>query len=228
MFEHIPTYDFYRTLQLKTRPLMQGEDVWALQKALDELGFEPGPTDGIFGQLTDSAVKKAQKRLEITVDGLAGGGTQKALAMAIAGPIAASKHVRLEALKGQMEWESAGFRLGAYSPVRDDGSYDVGVTQRNTEHTPAEQGFDPYLSINALATEIRKHYDLFEGIPEKRRWVLAQGSWNAPAFACYLAKQEGAKKVTKGMLPSYTPSRATLKTFEEYMAQVSKYLPDYI
>lgn len=227
MFSHIPTYDFRRTLELGI-PMTPSEDVYALQRALDERGFEPGEADGSLGLLTSRAILRAQTRLELVVDGKAGGKTQQALAMAIAGPIAAQKHVRLDAMKGQMEWESAGFRLGAYSSPRDDGSYDAGIAQRNTQETPAEQGFDPFLSITALAARIRKHYDLFEGIPEKRRWTLAQGSWNAPAFACYLAKREGAKKVTKGMLPSYVPSDATLKTFEEYMAKVSKYLPNYI
>lgn len=225
MFAHIPSYDYNRTLELKS-PQLRGEDVYALQKALDELGYQPGTIDGILGLVTVAAVKKAQTRLELKVDGKAGEATQKALAMAIAGPICAAKHVRLDAVKGQMEWESANFKLGAYSPVRDDGSFDAGVTQRNTNETPAEQGFDPFLSITALAVRIRKHYDLFEGLPEKRRWMLAQGSWNAPAYACYIARAEGAKKVTKAM--TSTPSAASRKTLEEYMAKVSKYLPDYI
>jgi Putative peptidoglycan binding domain len=224
MFSHIPVYDKYRTLELKS-PMMKGEDVYALQRALDELGYEPGDPDGILGRMTSDAIKTAQRRLEITVDGKAGGGTQTALAMAIAGPIAAQKHVRLDALRGQLEHES-GFRLGIYSPPRPDNSFDAGVAQRNTQHIPAMQGFDPFLSIISLAVVVRKHYDLFWGLPEKRRWTLAQGSWNAPAFACYIAKEEGATKVTKAM--TLSPSATSRKTFEEYMAKVSKYLPDFI
>ena len=224
MFSHVPTYDKYRTLELKPSRL-KGEDVYALQRALDELGYEPGDSDGIFGPMTDNATKQAQKRLELVVDGKAGGATQKALAMTITGPIAASKHVRLDAMKGQIEHES-GFRLGIYSPARPDGSYDAGVTQRNTQHTPAMQGFDPFLSIMSLAVVVRKHYDLFWGLPEKRRWTLAQGAWNAPAFACYIAKAEGATKVTQGM--TRQPSAPSRRIFEIYMSKVSKYLPDYI
>lgn len=225
MFTAYPTYDKYRTLELKS-PQLKGEDVYALQKALNEQGFEAGDADGIFGLMTERAVKKAQARLEITVDGKAGGTTQKALAMAITGPISASKHVRLDALRGQMEHES-GFRLGIYSsPPREDGSYDAGVAQRNTAHTPPQQGFDPFLSITSLAFVVREHYDLFWGLPEKRRWTLAQGAWNAPAFACYIAREEGATKVTKAM--TLKPSDAARKTFEEYMAKVSKYLPNFI
>jgi hypothetical protein len=224
MFSHIPTYDKYRTLKLGM-PMTPSEDVYALQRALDERGFEPGAADGLFGRLTELAVKKAQTRLEITVDGLAGGGTQKALAMAIAGPICAAQHIRLDAVRGQLEHES-GFRLGIYSEARPDGSFDAGVTQRNTQHTPAMQGFDPFMSIMALGVVVRKHYDLFEGLPERRRWMLAQGAWNAPAFACCLARAEGATKVTKAM--TATPSAPSRKIFETYMEKVSKYLPDYI
>ena len=224
MFSHVPTYDKFRTLKLGM-PKTPSEDVYALQRALDELGCEPGDSDGIFGPMTDGATKKAQTRLGLVVDGQAGALTQRALAMTIADPISASKHVRREVLKGQMEHESS-FRLGIYSEARPDGSFDAGVTQRNTQHIPAMQGFDPFLSIMSLATVVRKHYDLFWGLPETRRWTLAQGAWNAPAFACYIAKEEGATKVTQGMTRS--PSAASRKTFEEYMAKVSKYLPDYI
>jgi Putative peptidoglycan binding domain len=225
MFSHIPTYDKYRTLKLGM-PKTPSEDVYALQRALDELGCEPGDSDGIFGPLTDRATRKAQTRLGLTVDGAAGELTQRALAMTIADPVAASKHVRREVMKGQMEHESS-FRLGIYSDARPDGSYDAGVTQRNTQHTPAMQGFDPFLSIVSLAVTVRKHYDLFEGVlPERRRWMLAQGAWNAPAFACYLARAEGATKVTKAM--TRQPSAASRKIFEDYMTKVSKYLPDYL
>jgi hypothetical protein len=224
MFSHIPTYDKYRILELKS-PTLKGEDVYALQRALDELGHQPGDSDGIFGPMTNGATKKAQAYLGLVIDGKAGGITQTAFAMAIAGPIAAAKHVRLDAMKGQMEHESS-FRLGIYSEARPDGSFDAGVTQRNTQHTLPQQGFDPYLSISALAVVLRKHYDLFAGLSEKRRWTLAQGAWNAPAFACYLAREEGATKVSKMM--TLRPSIVSRQTFEEYMVQVSKYLPDDI
>jgi hypothetical protein len=225
MFSHIPTYDKYRTLKLGM-PKTPSEDVYALQRALDERGFEPGVADGIFGPMTDGATKKAQTRLNLVVDGQAGERTQTALAMAIAGPICAAQHIRLDAVRGQLEHES-GFRLGIYSDARPDNSFDAGVAQRNTQHTPAMQGFDPFMSIMALGVVVRKHYDLFEGVrPERRRWMLAQGSWNAPAFACCLARAEGATKVTKAM--TATPSAPSRKIFETYMENVSKYLPDDI
>lgn len=207
--------------------MMRGEDVYALQRALDELGFEPGEADGVFGLKTDVATRKSQTRWVLAVDGKAGGITQKALATHIASTVAANKQCRYDVLIGQMEHES-GFRLGIYSsPPRTDGSYDAGVTQRNTAHTPAQLGFDPYLSIVALAIVVKQHYDLFEGVtPEKRRWQLAQGAWNAPAFACYIARAEGATQVTKSM--TRQPSAPSRRLLEEYITKVSKYLPNDI
>lgn len=57
----------------------RGESVATLQRALLEAGFDPGPIDGIFGPLTEGAVRKAQGRLGLVVDGLAGRLTATAL-----------------------------------------------------------------------------------------------------------------------------------------------------
>jgi len=58
------------------RPLMKGEDVKRLQKAL---GFADTEADGIFGQKTDAAVREFQKRNGLTVDGKVGPATWSAL-----------------------------------------------------------------------------------------------------------------------------------------------------
>lgn len=222
MFEHIPTYDKYRTLEQKT-PAMRGEDVYALQTALDECSFECGSPDGVFGPMADRAVREAQRNFKLAVDGKAGGLTQKALAIRLAISIAALKKVPPEALEGQLEHES-GFRLGIYSPERADGSYDAGVAQRNTNFTSPKEGFDPAPSIRVLAENTRKHFLMFEGVrPQRRRWALAQGAWNAPAFACYIAKEEGANGVRASQ--TLRPSAASRETLEKYIKTVSKYLP---
>lgn len=223
MFDTFPTYDRYRTLEMKT-PALRGEDVYALQTALNELSFGAGTPDGIYGPMTDRAVREAQQTLKLVVDGKAGGATQKALALTIASQVSTVNRGRppYSALLGQLEHES-GFRLGIYSPLRPDNTYDAGVTQRNTKFTSPQIGFDTKKSILALAEVVRDHHDLFTGVlSERRRWALAQGAWNAPAFACYIAREEGATKVTTGM--TLRPSLIARTTFEDYVTKVSKYL----
>jgi hypothetical protein len=220
MFRTYPTYHPYRTLQL-LNPMLEAEDVYALQIALNECGFGCGVTDGIFGIQTMWAVKAAQKAHFLTVDGKAGGLTQRALALDLA--IDASKRtgVLYSGLRGQLELES-GYRLGNYSLLWADRTYDAGIAQRNTQVTSPAQGFDPRLSIDALAEVIRKHYFLFEGLTLRRRWSLAQGAWNAPAFACYIAREEGATKVTEAM--TLKPTVEQQQIFLTYVTNVTAYL----
>jgi peptidoglycan hydrolase-like protein with peptidoglycan-binding domain len=221
MFTDYPNYDKYRTLELKDLR-MKGEDVFALQTALTECGFPCGTPDGILGPLTDRAIRNAQSAMLLVVDGKAGGATQKALALKIANVVATATRVRYDALMGTIEHES-GYRLGIYSDQRTDGSYDAGVTQRNTKFTSPQIAFDCSKSIQALAENTKKHFSLFAGVsPVRRRWELAQGAWNAPAFACYIAKEEGATAVTTSM--TLRPSSASRATLEAYIDAVSKYL----
>src|SRR5690606_17297969 len=53
--------------------------VVALQKRLNELGYNCGKADGIFGANTESAVKKFQKAKGLSVDGIVGQKTIAAL-----------------------------------------------------------------------------------------------------------------------------------------------------
>lgn len=220
MFTSYPTYNPYRTLQALS-PMQHGEDVYALQTALNECGFDCGEADGILGGKTALAIKAAQKKYYLTVDGKAGGRTQEALALDIAQNVAHTLVVPLSALRGQLELES-GFRLGNYSPLRPDNSYDAGVAQRNTHFAPPSSGFDASASIEILGSVVRKHYVLFDGLFPHRRWALAQGAWNAPAFACYIAREEGATKVAQSMTMRPTPLQR--ETFEEYVKNVTAYL----
>lgn len=221
MFATIPTYDRYRSLELLS-PMLRGEDVYALQLALNSAGFPAGDADGILGSATAGAIRVAQTTLHLVVDGKAGGLTQRGLALVLADRITARYGLPRGALKGQLEHES-GFRVGNYSPLRADGSYDAGLCQTNTAETTPSQGFDPAYSINKLGARIRTHYDKFAGIMDnRRRWALAQGSWNAPAYACWIARQEGATGVP--LSDTKQPGNTARTTFEAYVASVSTYL----
>ena len=67
-----------RLLKL-TSPYMRGDDVTALQIALNAAGCDCGSADGIFGKNTQSAVKEYQKIKGLKADGIAGEETITAL-----------------------------------------------------------------------------------------------------------------------------------------------------
>ena len=68
-----PTPTFQRDLYLVQPDNMQGDDVLLLQQRLLELGYvEVGVPDGIFGGMTDNAVRLFQENNDLFVDGVAG------------------------------------------------------------------------------------------------------------------------------------------------------------
>ena len=68
-----------RSLYLQNSQAMRGDDIAALQSRLTEMGFNCGRVDGIFGELTESAVKEFQKSVGAKVDGRCGPATIIAL-----------------------------------------------------------------------------------------------------------------------------------------------------
>lgn len=57
----------------------RGDAVVALQKRLRELGYLTDTADGIYGDTTEDAIKKFQKAVGLTADGVAGASTQAKL-----------------------------------------------------------------------------------------------------------------------------------------------------
>jgi len=68
-----------RSLYLQSAPVMRGDDIAALQSRLTEMGFNCGRVDGLYGELTESAVKEFQKSVGVKVDGKCGPATIIAL-----------------------------------------------------------------------------------------------------------------------------------------------------
>lgn len=71
-------YVLTRELRL-TDPYMRGEDVRKVQERLNELGYNCGSADGIFGNKTSIAVKNFQSDNGLTVDGIVGRNTAEKL-----------------------------------------------------------------------------------------------------------------------------------------------------
>lgn len=67
-----------RLLYLKV-PFFRGDDVAQLQKWLNMLGFNVGEIDGVFGIITEKAVRSFQKSTGIHGDGIVGPSTLEAL-----------------------------------------------------------------------------------------------------------------------------------------------------
>lgn len=68
------------TRELKyTNPMMRGDNVESLQERLNELKYNSGEVDGIFGKKTEIAVKNFQSDNGLTADGIVGKNTCKAL-----------------------------------------------------------------------------------------------------------------------------------------------------
>jgi N-acetylmuramoyl-L-alanine amidase len=67
-----------RLLSLASKPFA-GDDVAALQERLAELGFDTGRVDGIFGRLTEQALRGFQREYGLVSDGVCGPATLRAL-----------------------------------------------------------------------------------------------------------------------------------------------------
>jgi N-acetylmuramoyl-L-alanine amidase len=118
-----------RTLYLRS-PNSRGDDVLELQHRLNEMGFDVGKEDGIFGPRTHAAVLDFQRNTGAEADGIVGLGTVRALAglrPAVPGPSRAV--VREEA--GLLD-AGAGLRDAAIA-VDGSGEGDDGVAGIDAE-----------------------------------------------------------------------------------------------
>lgn len=93
-----------RALSYTPGHLMRGDDVAILQRQLQNLGFDTGRIDGIFGPQTDNALREFQRSVGVTADGTAGVETFKALdrlSRSVKGgqPERLRQHVLLDALR---------------------------------------------------------------------------------------------------------------------------------
>jgi N-acetylmuramoyl-L-alanine amidase len=68
-------------------PNARGDDVRALQRRLNVLGFDPGREDGIFGDQTARAVHDFQLNVGLRPDGIVGPSTTEALDRLLAAPV---------------------------------------------------------------------------------------------------------------------------------------------
>lgn len=93
-----------RVLQFVPGTLIRGDDVAELQRRLNQLGFDSGRADGMFGPHTDSALREFQSSCGVNPDGICGPDTFRAferLVRAVSGGSSATlrEHVTLSDLR---------------------------------------------------------------------------------------------------------------------------------
>jgi peptidoglycan hydrolase-like protein with peptidoglycan-binding domain len=93
--EGVVTHGVPRTLRIGDR----GDLVTKLQVALTAGGFDPGPIDGRFGSKTERAVRGFQSDRGLTVDGIVGPHTWRALSFIIGESTAARGGVKVSAVQ---------------------------------------------------------------------------------------------------------------------------------
>ena len=69
---------------------MEGEEVRQLQEALITLGYLKGSADGVYGNKTENAVRKFQKKNKLSADGLAGVKTKELIFSKVSGKTSGS------------------------------------------------------------------------------------------------------------------------------------------
>ena len=77
------TFEEPARLLRHTSPPHSGGDVRTLQQQLAQLGYDPGPFDGIFGPKTGQAVRAFQTHANLVVDGIVGPNTRHELQAAL-------------------------------------------------------------------------------------------------------------------------------------------------
>jgi peptidoglycan hydrolase-like protein with peptidoglycan-binding domain/murein DD-endopeptidase MepM/ murein hydrolase activator NlpD len=107
----------------------RGEAVADLQALLAELGYQPGPADGIYGDRTLRAVRAFQADAGIESDGLVGPGTRAALREALTG-----------GLVGGLADTGTGTTEGSAEPL---GPGSVGDDVRVLQESLIAAGYDP-------------------------------------------------------------------------------------
>lgn len=145
-----------RVLQRGSR----GTDVADVQTRLRELGYVPGPVDGIFGRMTEEAVIRFQRDRGLTPDGIVGPITYKALFHP--GYILYTIKAGDTYYKLSVTYEVSVSSIIAANPGVDP--YNLRIGQQIKIPTPKRHSvaaWVPYWKQEEAMTVIRQHADIF-------------------------------------------------------------------
>jgi N-acetylmuramoyl-L-alanine amidase len=102
--------------------LMVGDDVLTLQQRLTRLGFDCGRPDGVFGVLTDAAMRDFQRNVGLPADGMCGPDTFRALDRLVR-TVGEGEHA--VPLREQITWDSQRSGVAGKVVVLDPGGADA-------------------------------------------------------------------------------------------------------
>lgn len=162
-------------------------------KALQVLcGLAGADADGWYGPQTDKAVRAAQARLGLTVDGIAGARTLRALLTPGITVAANNNGIPLRYLGGIFAHESLLDPAAVgYTTPDDHGLPQINLAAfgpTSGEYVTYEQAMDPSFSIPWTAKRVRAKYNEWVGKTSADPWEVAILNHNSPYNALRLAK----------------------------------------
>ena len=114
---------------------MRGEEVAQIQQALISLGYLKGTADGVFGNNTENAVRKFQRKNKLTADGLVGTKTKELLLSKASGSSAPS-----ESASSSSGNDSAAASAGNASAARGSGNASSGSSLFSGNYATIKSG----------------------------------------------------------------------------------------
>lgn len=161
-------------------------------KALQALtGITGADLDGWYGPQTDEAVRAAQTRLGLVVDGIAGARTMRGLLTSGITAAATASRIPLRYLGGILVHESLLDPAAVgYTTPSDHGLPQINLgafDEGSTEYVTYEQAMDPAFSIPWTAKRMRGIYDQWVGKTPADPWEVAILNHNSPYNALRLA-----------------------------------------
>lgn len=170
----------YLIRPLKLLPTrMQGWDVYALQTALD---IKP---DGVFGEITDGAVRACQEQNKLLpVDGIAGPNTKTAAVLDRMFPLQSKYHTPPGLARGVVGGET-NFEPGSYTAPYRNGTRDIGIVQENGVETFANllESFDVPGALERMISALRARFDAALG--ESKYVAEPMGAWRYGAVLAH-------------------------------------------
>lgn len=161
------------------------ESVWAGVKALQAqtnlVTGSPITVDGWFGPATDKAVRAAQTKLKIGVDGVVGQQTTRALFTPIVNSLCSAHAIPVDVLGGIAALESS-LDPGAVGV----NGYDHGLVQINLQAHPEvtwDQAMSPSFAFSFTADEVTSVHAQWVGKTKADPWDIAVAHHNSPLLA---------------------------------------------